>query len=432
VHSTVGSANAGLDLETPTGTFFNPTDLKAALAAGSVTMATIDDKLVRRYAKMIEFGLFDRTPTTSPIPAKEHGAIARHLAEEGMVLLKNSAVGTSGAPVLPLSAGSLTSIALIGRDEAKTGGGGSSHVNPLYTVKPSTGLKKRAGTGVTVTTNDGTDPVSAAAAARAATVAIVMVEDNETEGHDRPDLTLPAHQNALVSAVAAANPRTIVVAKTGGPVLMPWLSKVPAVLQAWYPGEEDGNAVADVLFGVFNPSGRLPVTFPRHESDVPANTPARYPGVDGTAHYSEGIFVGYRHYDAKKITPLFPFGYGLSYTTFGYANLKVTRGGGANVTVEADVTNTGTRTGAEIAELYVGSPSTAPVPEAPQELAGFQKLRLAPGQTGHVTFTLTARSFSYWSTAAHGWKVAGGRYQIRLGGNSRNQPLSGSVTLAAA
>jgi beta-glucosidase len=347
-----------------------------------------------------------------------------------MVLLKNSPVG--GTPVLPLSRSAVKSIALIGKDAAKTGGGGSSHVKPLYTVTPSAGLRSRAGSGVTVTANDGTDTASAAAAAKAATVAVVMVEDSESEGHDRTSLALTGNQDALVSAVAAANPRTVVVSKTGGPVLMPWVNQVPAILQAWYPGEEDGNAVADVLFGAFNPSGKLPVTFPRRGTDVPANTAAQYPGVDGTAHYSEGIFVGYRHYDAKQIAPLFPFGYGLSYTSYGYANLKITKGTGANVTVEADVTNTGTRTGADIAELYVGSPSSPAVPEAPQELAGFQKVLLTPGQTRHVTFTLNARSFSYWSLSAHGWRIAGGRYQIRLGGSSRNQPLSGTVTLAAA
>src|SRR5436305_936903 len=430
VHSTVGSANGGLDLETPTGKYFNSTDLKAALSNGSIKMSTIDDKLIRRYTKMIEFGLFDNPTTTSPIPASAHGAIARHLAEEGMVLLKNSAVG--GKPVLPLSAASLTSIALIGHDAAKTGGGGSSHVNPLYTVTPSAGLRSRAVSGVTVVTNDGSDTTSAAAAARGASVAIVMVEDSETEGHDRTNLSLSGNQDALVSAVAAANPRTIVVSKTGGPILMPWLASVPAVLQAWYPGEEDGNAVADVLFGRFNPSGKLPITFPRRESDVPANTPAQYPGVNGTATYSEGIFVGYRHYDAHGIAPLFPFGYGLSYSTFTYANLKITKGTGATVTVEADVTNTGTRTGAEIAQLYVGSPSSGSVPEAPQELEGFQKILLTPGQTGHVTFILGARSFSYWSTAPHGWKIAGGGYRILVGGSSRTEPLAGTLTLAAA
>jgi beta-glucosidase len=427
VHSTVPSANAGLDLETPTGKYFNATDLKAALSSGSVKIATIDQKLVRRYTKMIEFGLFDNPPKTSPIPAKDHGAVARKLAEEGMVLLKNAPVG--GAPVLPLSPTSISSIALIGKDAAKTGGGGSSHVKPLYTVKPSDGLRSRAGSGVTVTTNDGSDTAAAANAAKKASVAIVMVEDSEAEGSDRPNLSLSGNQNALVSAVAAANPKTIVVSKTGGPILMPWVGQVPAILEAWYPGEEDGNAVADVLFGKFNPSAKLPITFPKRDADQPANTAAQYPGTSGTAHYSEGIFVGYRHYDAKNIAPLFPFGYGLSYTSYGYANLKITAGSGANVTVEADVTNTGTKTGADIAEVYVGSPSSAAVPEAPQELEGFQKILLTAGQTGHVSVTLNARSFSHWDTASHSWKVTAGTYRILVGNSSRGQQLTGTVQL---
>jgi beta-glucosidase len=420
VHSTVGSANAGLDLETPTGSNYSTSKVKAALADGSVKQSTIDEKLVRRYTTMIRLGLFDRTPTVTPIPAQADGAVARHLAEEGMVLLKND------GNLLPLSKTSPKSIALIGDDKARTGGGGSSHVKPLYTVTPSQGLKNRAGSGVSITTDPGRTVSSAVAKARAADIAIVMVTDEEGEGKDRPNLTLPNNQDALVSAVVAANPKTVVVSKTGGPVLMPWLSKVPAVLQAWYPGEEDGNAVADVLFGAFNPSGKLPVTFPQRETDVPADTPARYPGVDGTAHYSEGILVGYRHYDAKNIAPLFPFGYGLSYTSFAYANLKIT-----GTTVEADVTNTGTRTGAEIAQVYVGSPSSAAVPEAPQELAGFQKVLLKAAETKHVTFTLNDRSFSHWDTASHGWKITAGRYQILVGGGSRDIRLRGSVTMAA-
>src|SRR6266511_3525292 len=428
--ATVGSANAGLDLETPTGKFFNSTALRTALQNGQITMATIDDKLVRRYTKMIEFGLFDRTPTITPIPAAEHGRVARKLGAEGIVLLKNANVGA--APVLPLSRASLRSIALIGNDTAKTGGGGSSHVKPLYTVKPSAGLRSRAGSGVTVTVTSGADPTAAAAAARAATVAIVMVEDSESEGHDRTSLALSGNQDALVSAVVAANPRTVVVSKTGGPILMPWVSRVPAILQAWYPGEEDGNAVADVLFGAFNPSGKLPITFPRREIDVTANTTAQYPGIDGTAHYSEGIFVGYRHYDARNIAPLFPFGHGLSYSTYAYSNLKITQGTGANVTVEADVTNTGSRTGAEIVQLYVGSPATAAAPEAPKELQGFQKILLTSGQTGHVSFTLDARSFSFWSTATHRWRIAGGQYRIQLGSSSRDLRLTGTVSLSAA
>jgi beta-glucosidase len=424
VHSTVPTANAGMDLEFPTGKFFTDA-LKTAVLNGQVSMATIDDKLVRRYTKMIEAGIFDRTPNPTTIPASAHGAIARHLAEEGMVLLKNATVG--GTPMLPLNSAKLRRIALIGNDTAKTGGGGSSHVKPLYTVKPSAGLRSRAGSGVKVTVTSGTDTTVAANAARIADVAIVMVEDSESEGSDRSSLSLSGNQNALVTAVAAANPRTVVVSKTGGPILMPWVDQVPAILQAWYPGEEDGNAVADVLFGRFNPSARLPITFPRSESDVPANTTAQYPGVNGTATYSEGIFVGYRHYDARNIAPLFPFGFGLSYTGFSYTNLTVTPVADGTVTVEADVTNTGSRTGGEIVEVYVGPPSSAAVPEAPDELAAFGKVTLSAGQTGHVSFTLDARSFSHWEVASHGWQVTPGQYRILVGASSRDFRLTGTV-----
>jgi beta-glucosidase len=433
VHSTVPSAAGGLDLEMPTGIHFGD-NLKAAVRSGQVAIATIDDKLVRRYTKMIEAGLFDRPVTTTPIPAQLDGAAARRLAEEGTVLLKNSGVG--GRPVLPLSPAGLTSIAVIGPEAgaAKTGGGGSSHVNPLYTVKPVDGIANRAGPGVTVTYHDGSDPAAAASVARAASVAIVMVGDSEAEGQDRPSLALSGNQDALVQAVAAANPRTVVVVKSGGPVLMPWVDRVPAIVEAWYPGEEDGNAVAGILFGDVNPSARLPVTFPRSMADLPANTPAQYPGtMDAsgarTVHYSEGVFIGYRHYDRAGIAPLFPFGYGLSYTTFGYSNLRVTKSPAGRVTVEADVTNTGTVAGGEVAQLYLGGPGSPAVSEPPLQLRGFQKVTLQPGATEHVTFTLDARSFSYWDVTSHGWRVAGGPYQIKVGAGSRDLRLQGTVQL---
>jgi beta-glucosidase len=431
VHSTVPSANAGLDLEMPTGKWFGGA-LKTAVQNGQVRMSVIDDKLVRRFAKMIEFGVFDTPRTPSPIPAKEHGAVARYLAMEGMVLLKNAPVGSGAAPVLPLSAASLRSIAVIGKNEAKTGGGGSSHVRPLYTVKPVDGIKAKVGAGVTVTQATGTDITAAVAAARASDVAIVMVEDSQREGTDKPNLALSGNQDDLVRQVAAANPRTVVVVKTGGPVLMPWVGSVPAILQAWYPGEEDGNAVAGVLFGAFNPSGKLPITFPRRQSDLPTKTAEQYPGVDGTAHYSEGIFVGYRYYDENNVDPLFSFGHGLSYTTFSYANLTVTPGQGGQVTVAADVTNTGSRVGGEIVQLYVGSPSSAAVPEAPKELQGFQKATLRPGETRRVSFTLGSRAFSYWDAAGDRWRVAGGQYRILVGGGSRDIRLTGTVRLNPA
>jgi beta-glucosidase len=426
VHSTVPSANAGLDLEMPTGKYFG-SSLKTAVQNGQVKVATIDEKLVRRFAKMIEFGVFDVPRKKSPIPAKEHGEVARQLAMQGMVLLKNA----GATPVLPLTAASLKSIAVIGKDAAKTGGGGSSRVKPLYTVAPVAGIKAKAGPAVTVRHETGSNVAAAVAAAKAADVAIVMVEDSQSEGKDKPSLALDGNQDELVTKVAAANPRTVVVVKTGGPVLMPWIDSVPAVLQAWYPGEEDGNAVAGVLFGAFNPSGKLPITFPRRQSDLPTKTAAQYPGVDRTAHYTEGIFMGYRHYDKNNVAPLFAFGHGLSYTTFGYANLKVTPAADGRVTVEVDVTNTGSKLGAEVVQLYVGSPSTAAAPEAPRELQGFQKAKLGPGETQHLTFTLTPRSFGHWDSAADRWVQAAGQHSIAVGSSSRDLRLQGSVTLPA-
>jgi beta-glucosidase len=440
-HSTVGSIDAGLDLEMPTGIYFD-TALKTAVQDGQVSMATLDNALVTRFTVMIRAGLFDHPPLVKPIPAQADGAQARTLAEDGMVLLKNDAASVGGASaqnrrhstsLLPLSGTALRSVAVIGpyAGAAKTGGGGSSHVVPLYTVAPVAGIQSRVGPSVSVTYNDGSDLTTAAAAAKSADVAIVMVGDAETEGKDRPNLSLAGNQDALVEAVAAANPRTVVVLKTGARVLMPWVNQVPAILEAWYPGEEDGNAVAAVLFGDVDPSGKLPVTFPVAAGDVPASTPAQYPGVNGTATYSEGVFVGYRHYDEAGITPLFPFGFGLSYTTFKFSDLSVCAGPDGRVTVTAEVRNTGRRAGAEVAQLYVGDPSSAAAPEPPNQLQGFTKVELGPGQGTRVTFTLSARSFSYWDTAANSWRVAGGAYHIRLGDSSRDLPLTATVHLAA-
>lgn len=420
VHSTVPSALAGLDLEMPTGKYWGD-DLKAAVEAGKVPMSVIDDKLVRRFRTMMELGVFDHPPQTRPIPEKLDGAKSRSIAEQGMVLLKNS-----GA-LLPLQPSRLKSIAVLGPMAAKaiTGGGGSSHVVPLYTVDPVDGIRNRAGSSVKVTFADGSDLAQAASTAKAADVAIVMVGMVDTEGRDHP-LVL-GEQDKLIETVAEANPHTVVVLKTGSAVLMPWVDNVPAILEAWYPGEEDGNAVADVLFGAANPSGNLPLTFPRTLEDLPANTQAQYPGVAGVAHYSEGVFVGYRHYDAKNIEPLFPFGFGISYTTFAFSDLKVsTRSVSAEnpgtVTVEALVRNTGKVAGAEVAQMYVAIPGTA-VPQPPKQLKGFQKVLLKPGQSARVRFTIDGRALSYWDVAGHGWKIAPGKYGVLVGSSSRDLPL---------
>ncbi|BCL80086.1 BglX family protein [Ktedonobacteria bacterium brp13] len=258
--------------------------------------------------------------------------------------------------------------------------------------------------------------------AKTSDVAVVFANDNESEGSDRTSLELPGSQDQLIQAVAQANPHTVVVLNTGAPVLMPWVDQVSSVVEAWYPGQEDGNAIAAVLFGDVNPSGKLPMTFPKQASDVPANTPAQYPGINGQAQYSEGVFVGYRYYDQNNITPLFPFGYGLSYTTFAYSNLVVSPGTTSykgNVSVDLDVTNTGSRAGADVAQLYIGIPSTN-VKEPPKQLKAFQKVFLQPGQKQHVHFNLDASALSYWDVQSHGWVVQDGTYQVMVGSSSRD------------
>ncbi len=273
-------------------------------------------------------------------------------------------------------------------------------------------------------------PVNQASAlAKSSSVAVVFANDEESEGSDRSNLSLPFNQDQLIAAVAQANPNTIVVLNTGAPVLMPWLNQVKGVLEAWYPGQEDGNAIAAVLFGDVNPSGKLPMTFPASNSQVPANTQGQYPGTNDESAYSEGLDVGYRYYDANNLTPLFPFGYGLSYTSFSYSNLTISGSGAFNspVTVSATVTNTGSVSGADVAQLYVGFPSSAGEP--PKILKGFQKVTLSPGQSQSVSFTLNSSAFSYWDTTAHNWVVPQGTFQLLLGDSSRNLPLRGSYQI---
>ncbi len=268
--------------------------------------------------------------------------------------------------------------------------------------------------------------------AKSSDISIVLVNDNEAEGADRSDLELPGTQDQLIDAIAHANPHTIVVLNTGGPVLMPWIHEIPGIVEGWYAGQEDGNALAAVLFGDVNPSGKLPMTFPANINDVPANTAIQYPGINLQAQYSEGIFVGYRHYDAQHIKPLFPFGYGLSYTAFTYSNLTMTPTCAAslcNIFVQLDVKNTGSRPGAEVVQLYLGMPSTSKVPEPPRQLKGFQKVLLGAGQTQHLHFSLDSHALAYWDTATHTWIVQNGTYQVMLGSSSRDISLQRSFNI---
>ncbi len=289
----------------------------------------------------------------------------------------------------------------------------------------------------------------AVAAAKSASTAVVVVsDDTESEAADRASLNLPSAQNELISAVAAANPHTVVVVDAGAPVTMPWINQVSSVVDAWYPGESNGTALASVLFGQTDPSGHLPVTFPTDLSQVPASTPAQFPGTGGEVQYSEGIDVGYRYYDANNETPLFPFGYGLSYTNFRYSNLSVTPRqvmngtsnpgtpacgcngqSGKQVTVSATVTNTGQVAGSDVAQLYLNDPAAAGEP--PRQLKGFQKVTLKPGQSTTVHFTLSGQDLSYWDDTANGWVLPDGTFGVDVGDSSAlaNLPLRGSFTV---
>jgi beta-glucosidase len=426
VHDTLASARGGLDLEMPTGVYFGPA-LAAAVRAGTIDEAVLDDKLVRRYRTTRRLGAWV-APAVHPLELDAHALVARKIAIAGTVLLKNEA----GA--LPMSAPSIGSIALIGPGAVAPalGGGGSSQVTPAAAVSPEAGLRARLGDQVQITVNDGSDLTAATLLAGQSSVAIVFVGDHQTEGQDG-DLTLPAEQNALVAAVANANFNTIVVLRTGGPVLMPWGGQIHTLLEMWYPGEQDGAALAAMLVGDAEPGGRLPITFPVLAADLPTATTPQYPGVDGVAHYSEGVFVGYRHYDAHAIPLRFPFGFGLSYTSWSYGGLALSAqevsAADPAITVRFDVTNIGGRTGAEVAQVYVTVPPVDGAPQPPRWLRGFAKVEASVGQRTHVEIPLDARAFAHWDVARHDWVITPGSYPISVGRSSRDLLLFGTLTI---
>jgi beta-glucosidase len=306
-------------------------------------------------------------------------------------------------------------------------GGGSGHVIPPYVVTPLKGIAARVGSGVNVTYASTNDVNHAVQLAKAADVAIVFVATESSEGGDRASLSLGDAQDNLVAAVANAQSRTVVVAHNPGAVLMPWANSVAAIVAAFYPGQEDGNAIASVLFGDVNPSGKLPITFPVEQSQIPVNTPEQYPGVNKEGQYSEKLLVGYRWYDAKNVQPLFPFGHGLSYTAFSYSNLKISGNVNSTITVNADVKNSGQVPGAEVAQLYIGFPQSAGEP--PKQLKGFRKVLLQPGQTQTLSFLLQAQNLSIWDVTVHNWKLVRGTFGVFVGSSSRDLRLQGSFTV---
>ena len=426
---TVGSALAGQSLALPLAQYSEPDLLRAAIAAGRIPVATIDD-LVRRYLRVLfRFGVFDRAafPRDGKIPVRRHGRVTRLVESRAIVLLKNR------RSLLPLSARRLGSVAVIGksaneyqRPNAVSSGG----VAPFYTVTALQGIRRAARGRFAVRYDDGADVRRAARAARRADVAIVAAAPSTPSGEflDRPCIDLdcppnPPHQGRLIRAVAAANPKTVVLLQSPGPVTMPWLRRVGAVVEAWQPGEEGGHAIADVLLGKVNPSGKLPVTYPRSIADVPARTREQFPGVDGRALYSEGVLVGYRWYDRRGIRPLFPFGFGLSYTSFHYRDLAVRArpAGDGRVRVSLRVANVGPRRGAEVVQVYLGLPRPAPgIVQPPKALKRFKRVEIPSGRSRGLSFVLNDRDFSFWDADRNRWRVAPGCYRLMVGSSSRD------------
>lgn len=436
-HDAGASLINGLDIEPWPGAVYGTASVNAALATGPATMADVDRHVLRYLRTLFAYGAMDRAahePNEAAIDQAANAAKSRRVAEEGIVLLKNDGL-------LPLKRRKLDSIAVIGPGaDAYLTGGGSSEIKPFATTTPFEGITRVAGSGVEVATDDGTDPARAAQLAAGSDVAIVVAASYSTEGVDRTCLTFECppvfgDQDALIEQVAAANPKTVVVMESGGPMLTPWSKRVGAVLEAWYPGSEGGSAIARVLFGKVDASGRLPVTFPKSEADLPtAGNENAYPGVNDVVDYPEGLLVGYRHYDANAIKPAYPFGHGLSYTKFRFSDLRIKgsasgskarKGGGPTVSIA--VKNTGKRRGVAVPQLYLSLPSTDAVPQPPKALKGFKRVKLAPGKAKRVRFALNERAFSYWDAGKAQWKVVPGCARVLVGSSSRKTPLKAPI-----
>jgi beta-glucosidase len=457
-HSVEKASAAGMDHEQP-GWLFYGDDLKKAVESGKVPQAELDDHVHRILRAMFATGLMD-DPVQRSVPDVLGGLeVARKLEEQSIVLLKNE------GSQLPLAAAKVHSIAVIGphADVGMISGGGSAQVDPpvgnailppgkgqtrwlepvWFPTSPLKSIRAKA-SGAKVQFDSGADPSAAAALAKNSDVVIIFAYQWESEGMDLPSLALPAHQDDLIAKVAAANPHTVVVVESGGPVTMPWADKVSAILEAWFAGSSGSDAVANVLFGDVNPSAKLPLTFPRTEADLPHPTVVQPPPesipddkrpdvwnqiATGLAPfqvtYDEGVKVGYKWYDAEKKTVLFPFGHGLSYTTYSYSGLKVAPGKNPKVTFT--VKNTGKRDGAEVAQIYAALPASAAEP--PKRLVGFNKVWLKAGESKEVTVEVNPKYLSIFNVEQNGWQLLPGEYSFMVGGSSQSLPLKQAVTL---
>ena len=454
-HSTVNAVLNGQDQEMPTYAYFGSA-LQTAMQNGQVPQSRLDDMVQRILRAMYADGLFDHPQTIHGIDATTDAAIAQQVEEQGAVLLKNTGI-------LPLDATKIHSIAIIGShaDIGVLSGGGSAQVMPvggaalnegkpavpgwsqvIWDPSPPLSAIQALAPNASVQFNDGTNAATAAALAASSDAAIVFVSQWASEGMDIPSLNFtdvihstPIDQDALVDAVTAVNPKTVVVMENGGPQVMPWLANVAAVLEAWYPGQNGGPAIANILVGVVNPSGKLPITFPASVNDLPRPSIAQPP--DSTTPFAvdytiDGYNTGYKWYASKGITPLFPFGFGLSYTTFSLTNpqLVATTTGTPSFQVTARLQNTGSRTGAEVVQVYLQLPAST---NEANRLVAWQKLSLSPGQQQTVAIQVSgsdvSHPFSYWDVPGHAWITASGAYTVFVGNSFGNLQNAGSFNL---
>jgi beta-glucosidase len=456
-HSTAKASAAGLDHEEPGEIFYGDT-MKKAVESGKVPLAEVDDHVHRILRSMFAAGVIDDPPMKSVVDVEKGFEVAQKIEEQSIVLLRNE------NSLLPLDASKVASIAVIGAhsDVGMISGGGSAQVDPpggdaimppgkgrttwqAHIWFPTSPLKAIQTTipQTRVRYDPGTDAASAALLAKAADVAIVFAYQWESEGMDLDSLSLPEHQDDLIAKVAAANPRTIVVLETGSPVTMPWAGQVGGILEAWYGGSRGAEALARVIFGEVNPSGKLPITFPKSEADLPHINVIRPPDKS-TTHgepdawkkiaaglpafqitYDEGLKVGYKWYDAEHKQALFPFGYGLSYTTYNYSDLKVSPG--KTVRLSFRVSNTGNRAGAEVAQIYAALPENAGEP--PKRLVGWSKVKLNAGESKNVDIEIDPQYLSIFNVEKDVWQLLPGDYAFMVGGSSQSLPLKESVKL---
>lgn len=428
VSDRVAGVAAGLDLEMPSSGGINDAKIVEAVKEGRLDEAVLDQAVERILN--INYKYLENAKPETPWDQEADHLLSAKIAGECMVLLKNEGV-------LPIS--KEDDVAFIGEFAVKPRfqGGGSSHINcfkKTSALEAAAGLKVTYAQGYSVAEDVATDEMIADAvkAAKAAKVAVIFAglpDAYESEGYDRTHMAMPACQNKLIEAVAAANPNTVVVLHNGSPVEMPWIGKVKGVLEAYLGGQAVGIATVDVLFGDVNPSGRLPESFPVKLSDNPSYL--YYGGEGNEADYREGVFVGYRYYDKKNMDVLFPFGYGLSYTTFAYSNLRLSASeitDQETLTATVTVTNTGSRAGKTVVQLYVGD-KVSTVLRPVRELKGFEKVELQPGESKDVSFTLCKRAFAYWNTKLSDWHVESGEFTIEIGQSSRDIEVSADVTV---